>query len=57
MRLKKKAVLAVQEARTTEEAVIQIENSTPKIKIIANGQYSSKMGVVFATKKDLAEEK
>src|SRR5882724_11808604 len=56
MRSKRIAILAVQEARTTEENVDQIENIIPKIKIIANGQYSNKMGVVFAINKDLINE-
>src|SRR5882724_897986 len=38
MRSKRIAILAVQEARTTEENVDQIESIIPKIKIIANGQ-------------------
>ena len=53
MRMKRIAVLAVQEARMTKADVVQIEGATPKIKIIANGQYSSKMGVAFAINKDL----
>src|SRR5882672_12398414 len=53
MRMKRIAVMAVQEARMTEEDVAQIEGATPKIKIVANGQYSNKMGVAFAINKDL----
>src|SRR5882672_7459853 len=53
MRMKRIAVMAVQEARMTKEDVAQIEGATPKMKIIANGQYSNKMGVAFAINKDL----
>jgi len=56
MRLKRIAILEIQEARTTEEDTIQIEAVVPKIKIITNGQYSSKMGVAFAINKDLVDE-
>ena len=56
MRLKRITILAVQEARTTEEDTAQIEAVVPKIKIITNGQYSSKMGVAFAINKDLVDE-
>src|SRR5882724_11767578 len=56
MRLQQIAILAVQEARTTEEDAEQIEAKTPKIKIITNGEYSSKMGVAFAINKDLIDE-
>src|SRR5882672_8944876 len=53
MRMKRIVVMAVQEARMTQEDVVQIEGATPKIKIVANGQYSNKMGVAFAINKDL----
>ena len=53
MRLQRIAILAVQEARTTEEDVI--EARVPKIKIITNGEYSSKMGVALAVNKDLID--
>ena len=33
-----------------------MEGIDPKIKITANGQYSNKMGVVFAINKDLIDE-
>jgi len=56
MRLKRIAILAIKEARTTEEDTVQIEAVIPKIKIITNGQYSSKMGVAFAINKDLVDE-
>src|SRR5882724_8204520 len=56
MRRQRIAILAVQEARTTEEDVEQIEARFPKIKIITNGEYSSKMGVAFAINKDLINE-
>jgi len=56
MRLKRITILAIQEARTIEEDIAQIEAVVPKIKIITNGQYSSKMGVVFAMNKDLVDE-
>ena len=51
MRLKRIAILAIQEARTTEEDFAQIEAVVPKIKIITNGQYSSKMGVALPSTK------
>src|SRR5882672_2587510 len=57
MRMKRIGVMAVQEARMTKEDVAQIEGATPKIKIIANGQYSNKMGVAFAVNKDLISTK
>jgi len=44
MRLKRITILAIQEARTTEEDTTQIEAVAPEIKIITNGQYSSKWG-------------
>src|SRR5882672_2492546 len=53
MRMKRIAVMAVQEARMTQEDVAQIEGATPKIKIIENGQYSNKLGVAFAINTDL----
>src|SRR5882672_10172705 len=53
MRMKRIAVMAVQEARMTQEDVDQIEGATPKIKIITNGQYSNKLGVAFAINTDL----
>src|SRR5882672_8948777 len=53
MRMKRIAVMAVQEARMTQEDVAQIEGATPKIKIIANGQYSNRLGVAFAINTDL----
>jgi len=56
MRLKRITILAIQVARTIEEDITQIEASVPKIKIITNRQYSSKMGVAFALKKDLVDE-
>jgi len=56
MRLQRIAILAIQEARTTEEDTVQIEAVVPKIKIITNGQYSSKMGITFAINKDLVDE-
>src|SRR5882724_6356105 len=56
MRIKRIAILAIQESRTTEEDTAQIEAVVPKIKIITNGQYSSKMGVAFAINKDLVDE-
>src|SRR5882724_6388245 len=56
MRSRRIVILAVQEARTTEENVDQIESTIPKIKILANRQYSNKMGVVFAINKDLIDE-
>src|SRR5882724_7051406 len=56
MRFKRIAILARQEARTTEEDMVQIEAVVPKIKLITNGQYSSKMGVAFAINKDLVDE-
>jgi len=56
MRLKRITILAIQEERTIEEDTAQIEAVVPKIKIITNGQYSSKMGVAFAINKDLVDE-
>jgi len=56
MRLKRITILEIQEARTTEEDIAQIESVVPKIKIITTGQYSSKMGVAFAINKDLVDE-
>src|SRR5882724_8237556 len=56
MRLQRITILAVQEARTTEEDAEQIEARVPKIRIITNGEYSSKMGVAFAITKDLIDE-
>src|SRR5882724_615608 len=56
MRLKRITILEIQEVRTTEEDTAQIEAVAPKIKIITNGQYSSKMGVAFAINKDLIDE-
>jgi len=56
MRTKRIAILAIQEARTTEEDTAQIEAVVPRIKIITNGQYSSKMGVAFAINKYLVDE-
>src|SRR5882724_7903897 len=56
MRLKRIAILEIQEARTTEEDTAQIEAVVSKIKIITNRQYSSKMGVAFAINKDLVNE-
>jgi len=47
------AILKIQEARTTEEDTAQMEGVIPKIKIFTNGQYPSKMGVVFAINKSL----
>src|SRR5882724_9354116 len=44
MRLKRITIMAIQEARTTEENTAQIEAVAPEIKIITNGQYSSKWG-------------
>jgi len=51
MRLKRIEILAIQEARTTEEDTAQIEAVVPKRRIITNGQYSSKMGVAFSINK------
>ena len=56
MRLKRITILAIQEAKTTEEDTEQIEAVVPKIKIITNGQYSRKMGVDFAINNDLLDE-
>jgi len=56
MRIKRITILAIHEARTTEEDTIQIEGMICKIKIFTNGQYSSKMGIVFAINKDLVDE-
>ena len=56
MMLKRIAILEIQEARTTEDDVTGLEGVVPKIKIITNGQYSSKMGVVFAINKDLVDD-
>jgi len=56
MRLKRILILAIQEARTTEKDITQIEGLVPKIKIITNRQYSSKIGVAFAINKDLVDE-
>ena len=56
MRLKRITILEIQEVRTTEEDMVQIEAVVPKIKLITNGQYSSKMGVAFAINKDLVDE-
>src|SRR5882672_6823947 len=53
MRMKRIAVMAVQEVRMTQEDVSQIEGAMPKIKIITNGQYSNKLGVAFAINTDL----
>ena len=39
-----------------EEDTTQIEGVVPKIKIITNRQYSSKIGVAFAINKDLVDE-
>jgi len=55
MRMKRIVILAIQETRTTQAHVVQIEGTTPKIKIFENGQYSSKMGVVFAINKDIID--
>jgi len=44
MRMKRIVVMAVQEARMTQEDVAQIEGVMPKIKIIANSQYSNRLG-------------
>jgi len=48
--------MAIQEARTTKEGTAQIMGVIPKVKIFTNGQYSSKMGVVFTINKDLVDE-
>jgi len=56
MRTRRIAILAIQEARTTNKETAQIEATVPKFKIITNGQYSSKMGVAFAINKDLVDE-
>ena len=56
MRLKRIAILAIQEVRTNKEDTAQIEAVVPKIKIITNGQNSSKMGIAFAINEDLVDE-
>jgi len=42
MRLKRIEILAIQEARTTEEDTVQIEAVVPKIKIITKGNTLAK---------------
>src|SRR5467141_3568322 len=44
MRMKRIAVMAVQEVRMTQEDIAQIEGAMPKIKIITNSQYSNRLG-------------
>jgi len=54
MRLRKIAILAVQEARIKDKnEATKIEEETPRIKVISNGEFSNKLGTAFAINLDL----
>ena len=53
--LKRIAILAVQESRVTKEEAIKIENENPGIKILSNGEYTNKLGTLFAINKRIID--
>ena len=56
MHLKRIAVLAVQESRVTKEEATKIENENPGIKILNNGEYTNKLGTLFAINKRIIDD-
>ena len=55
MHLKRIAILAVQESQVTEEEAKKIENENPGIKILSNGEYTNKLGTLFAINKRIID--
>jgi len=55
MNLQRIAILAVQESRTTNKDIKNLDNKHPGLKFLNNRSHSNKQGVLFAINKRLLE--